>query len=125
MGKIAGGSDFKDYHFFTSRKRPIPRHYDPNRPALVETDASDFAIAGILSQKFNDGRLHPVSFISRKLSPAELNYDVFNKEMLAVVFCLTKWRYFLQGAEYKTIVFSDHQNLTYFKPAVSLNRRQA
>jgi len=45
--------------------------------------------------------------------------------MLAVVFCLKKWRYFLQGAEHKTIVYSDHQNLTYFKTAVSLNRRQA
>jgi len=124
-GKSQEAAILKITILFTSRKRPIPRHYDPNRPALVETDASDFAIAGILSQKFNDGRLHPVSFISRKLSPAELNYDVFNKEMLAVVFALTKWRYLLQGVEYKTIVFSDHQNLTYFKPAVSLNRRQA
>jgi hypothetical protein len=91
----------------------------------VETDTSDFAIAGILSQKFEDGNLHPVSFISRKLSQAELNYDVFDKEMLAIVFSLRKWRYFLQGAEHKTIIYSDHQNLTSFKTAVSLNRRHA
>jgi hypothetical protein len=110
---------------FTSGKTPILRHYDPNRPALVEIDASDFAIAGILSQTFQDGKLHPVSFISRKLSQAELNYDVFDKEMLAIVFSLRKWRYFLQGAEHKSIVYSDQNNLTYFKTAVSLNRRQA
>jgi hypothetical protein len=92
---------------------------------LVETEASDFAIAGILLQKFKHGKLHPVSFISRKLSQAALNYDVFDKEMLAIVFSLRKWRNFLQGAEHKTIVYSDHQNLTYFKTAVSLNRTQA
>jgi len=51
---------------YTSGKAPILRHYDPSRPALVETDALDLAIAGILSQKFEDGKLHPVSFISRK-----------------------------------------------------------
>jgi len=75
---------------FTSGKTPILRHYDPNRPALVETDASDFAIAGILSQKCEDGKLRPISFISRKFSQAELNYDVFDTEMLAIFFSLQK-----------------------------------
>lgn len=92
---------------------------------MVETDASDFAIASILSPMFEDGKLHPVRGISRKLSSAELNYNIPHKEMLTIVFSLTKWRYFLQEAEYKTIVYSDHQNLTYFKTAVSLNRRHA
>jgi len=110
---------------FTSGKTPILRHYDPDRPALLETDASDFAIAGILSQKFEDGKLHPVRFVSRKINPAELNYDVYNKEMLAVVFSLQNNRHYLQGAVHKTIIYSDHQNLTYFKTAVLLNRRQA
>jgi len=110
---------------FASGKTPILRHYDPERPALLETDASDFAIAGILSQKFEDGKIHPVRFTSRKLTPAELNYDVYDKEMLAVVFSLNKNRHFLQGAVHKTTIYSDHQNLTYFKSAVLLNRRQA
>ena len=124
-GKPQEAAFLKIVVLFTSGKTPILRHYDPNRPALVETDASDFAVAGILSQKFEDAKLHPISFISRKLSPAEFNYDVYNKEMLAVVYCLKKWRYFLQGAIHKTIVYSDHQNLTYFQTAVALNRRQA
>ena len=110
---------------FTLGKTPILRHYDPNRPALVETYASDFAMAGILSQEFEDGKLHPVSIISRKLSQAELKYDAVDKEMLAVVFSLRKWRYCPQGAENKTIVYSDHQNLTFFKTVISLKRRQA
>jgi len=110
---------------FTSGKTPILRHYDPHRPALLETDASDFAIAGILSQKFEDGKIHPVRFTSRKLTPAELNYDVYDKEMLAVVFSLNKNRHYLQGAEHKTTIYSDHQNLTYFQSTPLLNRRQA
>jgi hypothetical protein len=110
---------------FTSGKTPILRHYELERPALLETDASDFAIAGILSQKFEDGKLHPIQFVSRKLNPAELNYDVYDKEMLAVVFSLRKNRHYLQGAVHKTTILSDHQNLTYFKTAILLNRRQA
>jgi hypothetical protein len=110
---------------FTSGKNPMLRHYDPDRPILLETDASDFAIAGIWSQKFEDSKIHPVRFVSRKLNPAELNYDVYDKEMLAVVFCLRKNQYYLQGAVHKTTIFSDHQNLTYFKLAILLNQRQA
>jgi len=110
---------------FTFGKTQILRHYDCNRPALVETDASDLAVPGVLSPTFEDGNLHPVSILSRKLSPSKLNYDIFDKEMLAIVFSLMKWRYYLQGVEHKTIVYSNNQNLTYFKTIVSLNRRQA
>jgi hypothetical protein len=61
----------------------------------LETDASDFAIAGILSQKFEDGKFHPVKFVSRKLDPGELNYNVYDKEMLAVVSSLWKNQHYL------------------------------
>ena len=91
----------------------------------METDASDFVIAGILSQKVEDGKIHPVRFVARKLNPAGLNYDVDDKEMLAVDNSLNKNRHFLQRATHKTIIFSDHQNLTYFTTAILLNRRQA
>jgi len=110
---------------FISGKTPVLRHYDPDRRALLEVDASDFAIAGVLSQKFEDGKLHPIGFTSRKLNPAELNYDIFDKEMLAVIFALQYWRHFLQSSEHRVLVYSDHQNLTYFKMAVCLNRRQS
>jgi hypothetical protein len=75
---------------FTCGKTPILRHYDRERPALRETDGSDFAMAGILLLKSVDGEIHPVRFVSRKLNPAKLNYEVYDKEMLAVVFELPK-----------------------------------
>jgi hypothetical protein len=86
------GAFLKITILFTSGKTPIFRHYGPDRPALLETDASDFAIAGSLSQTFEDGKIHPSHYVSRKLSPAELNYDEYDKEMLAVVFSLRKNR---------------------------------
>ena len=51
----------------------------------METDASDFAVGGILSQTSPEGNVHPICFYSRKLSPAELNYPIYDKELLAVV----------------------------------------
>jgi len=110
---------------FTSGKTLILRHYDPDRQALLETDASDLAIAGILSQTFEDGKIHLVRFVSRKFNPVELKYEVYHKEMLAVVFSLTKNWHYLKGAVHKTTTFSDHHNLIYIKSAILLNRRQA
>ena len=63
---------------------PVLRNFDPNRVVVIEADASDFAIAAVLSQHDDDGVLHPVAFHSRKLIPAELNYPTHDKEMLAM-----------------------------------------
>jgi len=71
----------------------------------LETDDSDYAIAGILSQKIEDGKIHPGKFASREQNPSELNYHVYDKEMLPVVYCFAKNRHFLQGAIHKTMVF--------------------
>lgn len=90
---------------FTSGNPLILRHYDPDRATLLEIDAFDFTIAGILSQKFEDSKIYPGNFISRKLTDPKLNYDVYGQEMLAVVFSLNKNRHFLQGAENKTIIW--------------------
>ena len=61
------------------------QHFQPNLPITVEADASDFALGCILSQENPDGELHPVCYYSRKFSPAELNYPIYDKELLAVV----------------------------------------
>ena len=74
---------------------PVLHHFDPTKTAVVETDASDFALGAILSQKGDDGRLHPVAFHSRKLQPAEMNYEIHDKELLAVMDCFAKWRRYL------------------------------
>ena len=70
---------------------PVLRHFDPGEPAIVETDASDFALGGILSQQ-HEGRLHPIAFHSRKFTEAEINYDTADKELLAIVDCFKRWR---------------------------------
>jgi hypothetical protein len=54
-------------------------HYDPILPIIVETDASDFAIGAVLSQK--EDRVQPVALYSRKMTPTELNYDIYNQEI--------------------------------------------
>ena len=52
---------------------------------MVETDASDYAIRAYISQPDEQGKLHPIAYYSRKMTPPELNYDVHNKELLAIV----------------------------------------
>jgi len=64
---------------------PILRHFDYDREIVVETDASDYVLAGVLSQYDDEGTLHPVAFYSKKHSPVECNYEIYNKELLAIV----------------------------------------
>jgi len=91
----------------------------------METDASDFAFGAVLSQRDEENRLHPVAFHSRKFSPAEINYKIHDKELLAIVDGFKHWRRYCEGAEHQIQVFSDHQNLEYFTTTKVLNRRQA
>ncbi len=72
-----------------------------------------------------DGKWHPIAFISKGLSPAERNYDIYDKEMLMVICALDQWRHYLEGAEHPVQVLTDHKNLEYFMTAQKLNRRQA
>jgi len=124
-------ADFQEATFWTSTilctsgKSPIMRHYDSNQPLLLETVTSTFPIGGILSQHFKHGMIHPVGFLSRQFSQADLNYDVFPKEMLAIVWVPKWWRSFLQGSVHTTIIYTNHQNLTYFKSSIKLNREPA
>ena len=64
---------------------PILVHFLLGRPTIIETDASDYTLGAVMSQECEDGRLHLVAFYSRKFLPAEINYDIHNKEMLAIV----------------------------------------
>ena len=103
---------------------PILRHFDPELPIYLYTDASGFAISGIICQ-FHNGNLHPIAFWSRKLTPAECNYDIHDLEMLAIVSAFQHWRHYLEGAKHTVTVYTDHKNLEVFMVTKVLNRRQA
>lgn len=104
---------------------PVLAHFDFERDVVVETDASDYVSAGVLSQYDDDGILHPVAYFSTKHSPAECNYEIYDKELMAIVRAFEHWRAELQSVENPIQVLSDHKNLEYFMSTKLLNRRQA
>jgi len=86
----------------------------------VETDASGHTIGGVLFQE-QDGKWKPIAFLSRTMQPAERNYEIYNKELLAIVEALTKWRQYLLDALETFEIWMDHENLKYFWEPHKLN----
>src|SRR6266481_2133001 len=104
---------------------PVLSHFNPDNPIVVETDASNYAIAAIISQiSPNDGDLHPIAFFSKGMKPAELNYEIYDKELLAIFEAFRQWRNYLEGSTHVVLVLSDHKNLEYFATTKQLTRRQ-
>jgi len=90
---------------------------------VIETDASDFALGAILSQ-FQDKRLHPVAFHSRKLNSAECNYEIHDKELLAIWEAFMEWKHYLYRTDKPITVYTDNQNLQHFLTTKKWNQRQ-
>jgi len=110
-------------HAFTTA--PILTHFIPDTPIIVETDASDYAVAGILSITCADGEIRPVAYYSRTLTAPELNYDTHDKELLAIFEAFRNWRHYLEGSASPIDVVTDHKNLEYFSTSKVLSCRQA
>lgn len=110
-------------HAFTSA--PILHHFDPARPVVLEADASDLALGAVVSQYGDDGLLHPIAYHSRKFGSAELNYEIYDKEMLAIVDSLEHYRHIFEGLGQQITIYSDHHNLQWFTETKVYNRRQA
>jgi hypothetical protein len=91
---------------------------------MIETDSSDGVIAGVLSQEHFDG-WRPVAFFSKTMAPAECNYEIHDKEMLAIVKSFKEWRVEAGSSESKIKVFTDHKALEYFMTTKVLTGRQA
>src|SRR6202048_1944245 len=105
---------------------PVLRHFDPSLPTVLEADASDYAVGAVISQRDPEsGRLHPITFYSRKFNSAELNYEIYDKEMLAIVETMDHYRHYFEGLGQSTMIFSDHRNLLWFTETKVYNRRQA
>ena len=92
---------------------------------MIDCNASAYTIGAVLQQGDEKGKLHPVAFLSRTLDATQRNWDIYDKELFAVVHALTTWQPYLVGNPHKTIVNTDHNNLTYFKVARKLNQKQA
>uniref|UniRef100_A0A3B3BM67 Gypsy retrotransposon integrase-like protein 1 n=1 Tax=Oryzias melastigma TaxID=30732 RepID=A0A3B3BM67_ORYME len=109
---------------FTSA--PVLMTPEPTNQFIVEVDASDRGVGAVLSQRSTlDQKIHPCAFFSRRLTCAERNYDVGDKELLAIKEALEEWRHWLEGTELPFLVYTDHKNLEYLKSAKRVNSRQA
>ena len=73
-------------------------HWIPDTPIMVETDASDYTLAAVLSIHILDGDYHPITFHSQTFKYAETNYDVHDKELMAIYNAFKRWRHYLEGA---------------------------
>ena len=93
---------------------------DLMKPFQIETDASKYATGAVLIQLDSNGDHHPISFISKTFSPAERNYEIYDRELLAIIRTLEEWRCYIQGSPHTTTVLSDHKNLTYYREAKKL-----
>jgi len=98
---------------------------DLDKEIRVEADALEYTMGGVLSMKCEDDKWRPVAFISKSLNKAERNYEIHDREMLAIVRCLDKWRHLLEGVQSKFEIWSDYKNLEYFMSSQKLNHRQA
>jgi hypothetical protein len=97
---------------------------DLTKPFEIEADASLYATGAVLHQEDTNGEQHPVAYYSKSLSPPERNYQVYDREFLAIIRALREWKHYIQGSPFKTIVHSDHQNLTYYRSPQKLTQRQ-
>ena len=89
----------------------------------LETDASNYAIGGVLHQII-DGKPRPLGFFSKTFNDAERNYQIYDKELRAMMAGLQNWRHFLRnGPEFD--IWTDHRNLQYFREPQKVTPRQA
>ncbi len=104
---------------------PVVKPRDHTKPAVVHTDASDDAVAGVVQERGADGTLRPLGFYSKKLNPAERNYTVHDKELLAIVRTFEAFRHWLHGTKDPVEVWSDHAALRHFLTTTKLTQRHA
>src|SRR5882724_1452518 len=99
-------------------------HWIPDTQITVKTDASNYALAAVLSITTPDGDLHPIAFHSQMFSAPELNYDVHDKELLTIFEAFKRWQHYLKGSTLLIDMVTDHRNLQYFSMTKILTRRQ-
>lgn len=105
---------------------PVLAHPDPTLPFILEVDASETGVGALLSQRpTSESAMHPCGYFSKKLSPAECNYEIGDRELLAIILALKEWRHLLEGTTVPVLILTDHKNLTFLSEAKRLSPRRA
>ena len=102
-------------------KAPVLRYFDPKCHLRIETDASGYAIGGLLSQLTNSGQWHPLAYYSQKMIPAKTWYKTHNGQLLAIVEAFKTWQHYLEGCKHEVLVLTNHNNLCRFIKTKSLS----
>ena len=115
---------------FTSLKDTLAKELallvpDKDKPFTLETDALKVATGAVLYQTNANGELQPCRYISQSLNEHKQRYEIYNRELLAIVRGLTKWQHCLLGAPHTVITWCDHKNLSYFRSPHRLSPRQS
>ena len=94
---------------------------DIDKKMRMEVDTSDYATGEVLLMEYEDGLWRLVAFLFKSLNKMERNYEIHDKEMLAIIRGLESWRHLLEGAQSKFEIWTDHKNLEYFMKVQKLN----
>jgi len=108
----------------TFLQEPILVVWEPNHPTCLEVDASGYATGGVLMEKLDDNLWHPMVFRSQSMIEAERNYEIYDKEMLAIICALEDWHHYLEGLPQPFDIISNHRNLEYWQMAQDLTCQQ-
>ena len=123
------GEDSEEEAFQELKKHicdePVLLQPDQKKPFEVEVDASNYAIGAVLIQRDDNNIAHPVAFFSKTMNEAQRNYDVYNRELLALVEMCRHWRQYLHQPAHTVKIHTDHANLLYWKNPGEHNRRVA
>ena len=95
-------------------KEPVLAALDLDKKIRMKVDVLDYATGRVLSMEDKDGLRRPVVFLSKSLNEMERNYEIHDKEMLAIIRRLENWRHLLESARFKFKIWTDHKNLEYF-----------
>ena len=106
-------------------KEPVLVAPDIDKKMRMEVNASDYTTRGVLSIECEDGLQRPVVFLSKSLNETEKNYEIHDKEILAIIRGLENWRHLLKDKCLKFEIWTNHKNLEYFMKMQKLNHRQA
>jgi hypothetical protein len=103
---------------------PIPKHFIPTREITIETDASDYTVWAVCSQPDDANILYPLGYYSWKFNSVAFNYDIHDKELLAIIESLSKWDMYCKSTLHIINILSDHKNLEHWQTKRELNIRQ-